>query len=128
MNTATNTYVYEFIGKPENIFYSLIHCIEKEKKKKLLWGFSSHSSHINAYDKIKEGDEVFLYATSPVSTYVASGYIESKFVNEHKFWPIDSKYGDKWPKRVWIRVEYICINDDILNLLRKCSQGNGDKC
>jgi len=120
MNTTTNTYVYEFLGKPENVFYSLIHCIEKGKKKKLLWGFHSY---VKAYDKIKEGDEVFLYATSPVSTYVASGYIESKFIDEQKFWPIDSKYGDTWPKRVWIRVEYICINDDILNLLRKSSQG-----
>jgi len=120
MNTTTNTYVYEFLGKPENVFYSLIHCIEKGKKKKLLWGFHSY---VKAYNKIKEGDEVFLYATSPISTYVASGYVESKFIDEQKFWPIDSKYGDTWPKRVWIRVEYICINDDILNLLRKSSQG-----
>jgi DNA polymerase III delta prime subunit len=119
MNTTTNTYVYEFLGKPENVFYSLIHCIEKGKKKKLLWGFHSY---VKAYDKIKEGDEVFLYATSPISTYVASGYVESKFIDEQKFWPIDSQYGDTWPKRVWIRVVYICINDDILNLLRKSSQ------
>jgi MoxR-like ATPase len=119
MNTTTNTYVYEFLGEPENVFYSIIHCIEKGKKKKLLWGFHSY---VKVYDKIKEGDEVFLYAKYPIGTYVASGYIESKFIDEQKFWPIDSKYGDMWPKRVWIRVEYICINDDILNLLRKSSQ------
>jgi MoxR-like ATPase len=125
MSSTANTYAYVFQGGPVNSSYSLIHCIEKEKKKRLLWGFHSK---VEKYNNIKEGDMVFLYVTKTIKTIVASGYVESKFIDESKFWPIDSEYGDTWPKRVWIRIEYIYINDDILNLLRKCSQCNTDEC
>jgi ABC-type multidrug transport system fused ATPase/permease subunit len=125
MSSTANTYAYVFQGGPVNSSYSLIHCIEKEKKKRLLWGFHSK---VEEYNNIKEGDMVFLYVTKTIKTIVASGYVESKFIDESKFWPIDSEYGDTWPKRVWIRIEYIYINDDILNLLRKCSQCNTDEC
>jgi hypothetical protein len=125
MSSTANTHAYVFQGGPVNSSYSLIHCIEKEKKKRLLWGFHSK---VKEYNNIKEGDMVFLYVTKTIKTIVASGYVESKFIDESKFWPIDSKYGDLWPKRVWIRIEYIYINDDILNLLRKCSQCDTDEC
>jgi MoxR-like ATPase len=125
MNTTTNTYAYVFQGGSVNVSYSLIHCIEKEKKKRLLWGFHSY---VTDYDKIKEGDAVFLYATDPIKTIVASGYVESKFIDKSKYLPLDSRYVDGWPKRVWIRIEYIYINDDVLNSLRKCSECKTDKC
>jgi MoxR-like ATPase len=125
MSYTANMNAHVFYGKPVNASYSLIHCIEKEKKKRLLWGFHSK---VEEYNNFKEGDMVFLYVTKTIKTIVASGYVESKFIDESKFWPIDSEYGDTWPKRVWIRIEYIYINDDILNLLRKCSQCNTDEC
>jgi MoxR-like ATPase len=125
MSSTAKTYAYVFQGGPVNSSYSLIHCIEKEKKKRLLWGFPSK---VKGYNNIKEGDMAFLYVTKTIKTVVASGYVESKFIDESKFWPIDYKYGETWPKRVWIRIEYIYINDEILNLLRKCSQCNTDEC
>jgi hypothetical protein len=84
MSSTANTYAYVFQGGPVNSSYSLIHCIEKEKKKRLLWGFHSK---VEEYNNIKEGDMVFLYVTKTIKTIVASGYVESKFIDESKFCP-----------------------------------------
>jgi hypothetical protein len=108
-----------------NVSFSLIHSIDREGEAKLLWGF--HSG-VRKYDEVKLGDIVFLYATSPICTVVASGFVVEKFEDRSRFWPLDSSSGDTWPRRVWIKVDYMCVKEDVIGLLRECSQCNDDLC
>jgi hypothetical protein len=73
-----NRSFYVFQGGPVNVnvSFSLIHSVDREGEAKLLWGF--HSG-VRKYDEVKLGDIVFLYATSPISTVVASGFVVEKF-------------------------------------------------
>jgi hypothetical protein len=82
---------YVFQGGPVNLSFSLIHSIDRESGAKLLWGF--HSG-VREYDEVKPGDMVFLYATRPIRTIVASGFVVEKFDDISKFWPLDSSFGD----------------------------------
>jgi len=116
---------YVFQGGPVNVSFSLIHSVDREGGAKLLWGF--HSG-VREYDEVKLGDMVFLYATRPIRTIVASGFVVEKFEDRSRFWPLDSRSGDTWPRRVWIKVDYICVKEDVIGLLRECSQCNDDLC
>jgi MoxR-like ATPase len=116
---------YVFQGGPVNVSFSLIHSIDREGRAKLLWGFHSE---VRGYDEIKPGDMVFLYATSPISTVVASGFVMEKFEDRGRFWPLDYGSGDTWPRRVWIKVDYICVKEDVVGLLRECSQCSDNNC
>jgi hypothetical protein len=116
---------YVFQGGPVNVSFSLIHSIDREGEAKLLWGFHAR---VREYGEIKPGDMVFLYATKPIGTIVASGFVVEKFEDRGRFWPLDSSSGDTWPRRVWIKVDYICVKGDVIGLLRECSQCNDDFC
>jgi len=116
---------YVFQGGPVNVSFSLIHSIDREGEAKLLWGF--HAG-VREYDEVKLGDMVFLYATKPIGTIVASGFVAEKFEDRGRFWPLDSSSGDTWPRRVWIKVDYICVKGDVIGLLRECSQCSDNNC
>jgi MoxR-like ATPase len=116
---------YVFQGGPVNVSFSLIHSIDREGEAKLLWGF--HAG-VREYDEVKLGDMVFLYATKPIGTIVASGFVVKKFEDRGRFWPLDSSSGDTWPRRVWIKVDYICVKGDVIELLRECSQCSDNNC
>jgi MoxR-like ATPase len=116
---------YVFQGGPVNVSFSLIHSVDREGGAKLLWGFHSE---VRGYDEVKPGDMVFLYATKPIGTIVASGFVVEKFEDRSKFWPLDYGSGDTWPRRVWIKVDYICVKEDVMGLLRECSQCSNNNC
>ena len=125
MASGSGRSFYVFQGGPVNVSFSLIHSIDREGRAKLLWGF--HAG-VREYDEVKLNDMVFLYATKPIGTIVASGFVVEKFEDRGRFWPLDSSSGDTWPRRVWIKVDYICVKGDVIELLRECSQCNDDFC
>lgn len=116
---------FVFQGRAVNAAHSLI-MLRSGGTRYFVWGF--HSGLESRYNSINTGDYAFLYVTSPVSAIVLGGFVRSKFRGDDKFWPIDYRAGDKWPLRVEIEVEFLCVKDEgTWSIIKGCSESSYDK-
>jgi hypothetical protein len=104
---------YIISGHPENVEHSVNDMINRITNKLInkpsnymVWGF--HEGWKKDYEeRIKKDDEIFLYSTDPVKGIILYGIIVEKFIDDQKYWPINSKRGDNWPYRIYIEVKKI---------------------
>jgi hypothetical protein len=104
---------YIIIGHPKNVERSVNDMINRITNKLInkpsnymVWGF--HEGWKKDYEeRIKKDDEIFLYSTDPVKGIILYGIIVEKFIDDQKYWPINSKRGDNWPYRIYIEVKKI---------------------
>ncbi|MGC8983501.1 MAG: AAA family ATPase, partial [Desulfurococcaceae archaeon] len=120
-----------FQGSPPNVAHSICCYLGvKGKCKELIWGF--HEDLKGFFEtRLREGDYVFIRATSPIRSVLIAGTVARKYVDSSKFWPIDHESGSTWPYRVEIEVDYLCIdvsNAKLVSLLKMCSECKEEEC
>jgi len=100
-------------GYPVNIAKSLLdhkYCGGSEDH--ILWGFKKDED----YERIRIGDEIFLYVTETVKTIVAMGRVIEKFKDDKTYWPI----GEPWPYRIKVEPLIICFNESVKDKWKSC--------
>ncbi len=75
-----------------------------------LWGLKASQRDI--WENFGKGDNVFLYASSPVRRVIGFGTVENKVIQRSPLWPQEIEKNEVlWPLRVEIDVQYCLPNE-----------------
>jgi len=79
--------------------------------KKKLWGSTKKTKRL--WEKIKKGDFLAFYVTSPIKLVIGFGIVEDKIKDEKLIFPLEKSLGESmWPYKITFSVINTCRNWD----------------